>query len=149
MGVPRGRPGKPIVAMCRTSLIFRISTQTTGVPFLGKAAEKGIHRSSARRSNPSNLCHPPTLAYTDLEVGRTLEQLISSQEGRLHFGLRVPHDPPLPGPDRDLDNSKELLLLLPSPQSLTNHSPTPQGHQGEEEGPDSSSRRCVPTRSFH
>ena len=43
--------------MCRTLLIVRTSTH-----------RRRHHRSSARRSNPSNLCHPPTLAYTDLEV---------------------------------------------------------------------------------
>ena len=47
----------PLVAMCRTSITVRISTQ-----------RRRHYRSSARRSNPSNLCHPSPSTYTDLEV---------------------------------------------------------------------------------
>ena len=43
--------------MCCTSIIVRISPR-----------RRRYHCSSARRSNPSNLRHPPTRAYTDLEV---------------------------------------------------------------------------------
>ena len=59
-GSPLRKPGEAtcaIVAMCRTSIIVRISTR-----------RQRYHGSSARRSNPSNLRHPPTRAYTDLEV---------------------------------------------------------------------------------
>ena len=106
----------PIVAMCRTSLIVRISTY-----------RRRHHKSSARGSNPSNLCHPPTLAYADLEVMGGLWNCQSAVKEADSISAYIPNDPPLPGPDRDLDQSREFcysfcplqhLLILSHPKTI-------------------------------
>ena len=103
--------------MCRTLLIVRTSTH-----------RRRHHRSSAQHSNPSNLCHPLTLAYTDrLEVMGGLWNCQSAVKKAdsisAYASLMTLHFLAL----TDLDHSRELcysccplhrLLILTHPKTI-------------------------------
>ena len=103
------------------------------------------YRSSARRSNPSNLCCPPPSTYTDLEVMGGLwncQSAVKKADSISVYASLMTHFLALTETWITPENSA-------TPAALSTHSYTPLDHRGEAEGLDSSSRRSGPTRFSH